>query len=52
MANEIYDELIEGEWANGTPEQQQLQKSFDNQVAASKRPSMSGSAYKAHFPKF
>lgn len=39
MVDEIYNELKAGEWANGTPEQQELQKSFDSQVAHSKKPS-------------
>jgi hypothetical protein len=37
MANEIYNELKEGKWKNGTPAQQELQKSFDAQIAYSKR---------------
>lgn len=37
MVDEIYNELKEGEWASGTPEQQELQKKFDNIIAFNKK---------------
>ena len=45
MVDQIYNELKEGEWANGTPEQQELQKTFDFKVAYNKRSSFTPSGH-------